>query len=96
MVDDLDAFQAEDEAAFNAFMHGGAAAPGCGDSLLADVVMAKVQAAKLAAAAARDGQVDAEPSGLNDEMAAICADVGKLLSRCAAATERPAALGAAV
>lgn len=86
-----------DEAAFNAFMHRGSAAP----RLLSDIIAAKIQERGRAAAAAAaaggeagmeegaEGEGDARPSGVDEQMEAVYTDVGKLLSRCA----RPSLLG---
>ena len=79
----------EDEAVFNAFMRNGSAAAGGegggGGTLLADTIMAKLQARQGAAAAAASG--DAAGAGPGSEMEAtmqqVYTDVGTLLRRCA-------------
>ena len=76
-VDDIEGFNPGDEEAFNAFMQDGATQQG---SLLADIIMAKLQN-KASAQPADDVHAEQE-SGMTDEMLEVYQDVGKLLSRC--------------
>jgi len=83
-ADDDGAFTADDEAAYNAFMQKGAPQGG----LLSDLIAAKLQERRAAAA---EGEEDAGPSGaseLGDKMEAVYTDVGKLLSRCVRAVRQ--------
>lgn len=79
-MDELDGFNPDDEEAFNAFMQNDSTQQG---SLLADIIMAKLQK-KAQAQPADDGEAEeeAEESGMTEEMATVYQDVGKLLSRC--------------
>lgn len=77
-VDDLEGFNPEDEQTFNAFMQNDSTQEG---SLLADIIMAKLQKKAPAQTAGAD-EPGEEESGLTDEVATVYQDVGKLLSRC--------------
>lgn len=76
-VDDIEGFNPGDEETFNAFMQNDSSQ---GGSLLADIIMAKLQS-KASAQPAEDEQGE-EESGLTEEMVEVYQDVGKLLSRC--------------
>eukprot|EP00892_Ulva_mutabilis_P007096 jgi/Ulvmu1/4759/UM020_0044.1 len=75
-VDDIDGFNSADEETFNAFMQNDSTQ---GGSLLADVIMAKLQS-RAPAPATEENQPEQE-TGMTEEMVEVYQDVGKLLSR---------------
>lgn len=86
-MDDLEGFNPEDEEAFNAFMQNDSNQQG---SLLADIIMAKLQKkGQTQPVADGEPEEEAKESGMTEEMATVYQDVGKLLSRCV----RPAHCG---
>jgi hypothetical protein len=88
-VPEADEFSAAEEDVFNAFLCGAPAGGTQGRSLLADMIMEKLQAKEVGAGTGdREGESDdaAGPgpgTEMGETMALIYADVGKLLSRCA-------------
>lgn len=88
-VPEADEFTAAEEDVFNAFMRSAPAGGTQGGTLLADMIMEKLQAKEAGAGkGGREGEAgDAAGPGpgteMGETMALIYTDVGKLLSRCA-------------